>query len=214
MVIDYQVPFYSNTSDNTHCYQAALRMVLKYFFPNEEYSWEQLDKVTEKLENLWTWPMAGWIYLEKKGVEVIVIDPFDYKRFIKEGLGYIKNEYGDEVAKEQDAHASMQQGIFQSKTLLTQTKVDCKIPTGEDIKNFLNAGYLVICNVNAKPLHNEVGYEGHSVVITGVDDKNFILNDPGLPSEERKIVSFEIFEKAWAYPNEKAKNITAFRLKK
>ena len=50
------VPFYTNTSDDTHCYQAGLKMILKYFIPDKDFSWEELDKFTAKVEDLWTWP--------------------------------------------------------------------------------------------------------------------------------------------------------------
>lgn len=73
--------------------------------------------------------------------------------------------------------------------------------------------YLIMVNLNADALDGESGYSGHFVVIKGFNDKGFILNDPGLPGRENHKVSFDSFDKAWAYPNEKAKNIIAFKLK-
>jgi len=49
-----EVPFYPNTEDNTHCLQACLKMVLKYFIQEKEYSYEDLDRVTAKVPGLWT----------------------------------------------------------------------------------------------------------------------------------------------------------------
>jgi len=50
-------------------------------------------------------------------------------------------------------------------------------------------------------------------MMKGFDDNNFIINDPGLSAQENRLIRFELFEKAWAYPNEKAKNIMAFKLR-
>ncbi|MEK7102513.1 MAG: papain-like cysteine protease family protein, partial [Patescibacteria group bacterium] len=55
------------------------------------------------------------------------------------------------------------------------------------------------------------GYTGHFVVITGFGKNHFTLHDPGLPPLRNRKVSLGRFEKAWAYPNKRAKNIMAFR---
>ncbi|MGH7246254.1 MAG: C39 family peptidase, partial [Candidatus Levyibacteriota bacterium] len=212
MTMNYKVRFYSNTPDDTHCWQASLRMVMKYFKPKEEYSWEEMDKITEKIGELWTWPIAGLLYMADKGYLVKVIEAFDYKRFIEEGSKYIYQEFGEEVANAQEKHADIQQGIPLAQKLISKGLWEKRTPVVNDIIAFLEQGYLVICNVNAAELNNKKGYVGHSVVIKGYEDNHFLLNDPGLPPQENRIVDFDIFEKAWAYPDEKAKNINAIKL--
>lgn len=90
--VNYDVPFYSNTEDETHCFQAALRILLGFFFPDEQYDWEKLDDVTAKVKGLWTWPMAGLLWLFEKGIEIIDIEPFDYEKFIAQGQQYLIDE--------------------------------------------------------------------------------------------------------------------------
>jgi len=46
-----KIPFYPNP-DNTHCFQAVIKMILKYYFPKEEYSWKELEKLTGKKEGV------------------------------------------------------------------------------------------------------------------------------------------------------------------
>lgn len=65
MTINLEIPFFSNTPDNTHCYQAAIKMLAKYFWPQENYTWDELDKITVKVKGFWTWPMAGILWLPK-----------------------------------------------------------------------------------------------------------------------------------------------------
>lgn len=214
MAIDYSVPFYSNTPDDTHCFQAALRMVLKYFEPKKEFSWEDLDKYTEKIDDLWTWPNAGLLWIASLGYEVKDIELFDYEKFVHEGVSYIYKEFGEEVGDAQENHADMQQGIILSKKLLEKNLWEKRMPNIEDIKKFLDEEYLVVCNVNAAKLNDKEGYVGHSTVMKGYTDKEFVLHDPGLPPQENRKVKFEDFEAAWAYPNENAKNIMAFKLNK
>jgi uncharacterized protein YvpB len=63
-------------------------------------------------------------------------------------------------------------------------------------------------------LVGKAGYSGHMIVVTGYDDDGIYIHDPGLPPMENKFVRFEEFEKAWAYPDRKARNIMAFKYKK
>jgi len=207
-----KIPFYSNTPDNTHCFQASLKMILKYYWPNEEYGWEELDRITAKKESLWTWPMAGLIWLKEKGLEVIDIEPFDYNKFIELGGQYLIDEYGEEVGNAQIRNSDIGQEIKIAKKFIETIEIKRSIPEQADIKRFLEKDYIVAANVNADAMDEKIGYSGHFVVIFGFDEKNFILHDPGLPATENRKVPFEIFEKAWAYPNEKAKNIMAFKL--
>lgn len=213
MNIDYPVPFFANTSDGTHCSQAALKMILKYFWPDKEFSWEELEKVTAKSEGMWTWPMAGLIWMQANGFEVINIEVFDYSKFIEKGKDYLREEYGEQVASEQDLHSDIEKERKIAEQFIQQVKTIFEIPTQEQIKEFLRDGYLIKCTINSRVINNREGYAGHSVVVKGFDEAGFIIHDPGLPGLENRKVAYDIFEKAWAYPNEKAKNIMAFKLR-
>lgn len=212
MEIYKDIPFYPNTDDNTHCFQAAFKMVLKYFYPKEKYSIEELDKITGKVESLWTWPTAGLIWLQEKGLKVANIDAFDYEEFIKKGGKYLIEEYGEEVGDEQIKNSDIEQEISLAKQFVNLVDTKKEIPEIDDIKNLLKEDNIIIVNLNSRVLDGKGGYCGHSVVIKGLNNKEFIINDPGLPGIENRKVDFNTFKKAWAYPNEKSKNIMAFKL--
>jgi hypothetical protein len=211
-MINYDVPFYSNTSDNTHCYQAALKMVLKYFTPAQEYSWEKLEKITAKVEGLWTWPLATLIWLTDQGFTVKNIEVFDYKKFIEQGDQYLLDEFGREVGQSQINHSDISQEQRLSKDFLKRIATVKEIPTLNDIKMLLEQGFLLICNINSSAINQKEGYSGHAVVVKGFEDGFLFLHDPGLPGLENRKVPFELFERAWAYPNDRAKNIIAIKL--
>ena len=84
MPINCHVPFYSNAPDDTHCFQAAMKMVYEYFKPDEKLSFAEWDKISAKVEGLYTWQMAGLLWMAKD-FYVTDIETFDYKRFIEEG---------------------------------------------------------------------------------------------------------------------------------
>lgn len=208
---DIDIPFYSNTEDNTHCFQAGLRMVMKYFWPEEEYTWDELDRITAKVEGLWTWPTAGILWLLNRGMEVQMIDPADYKAFVQRGGDYLIELYGKEVGEEQIKQSDISQEQKLVEELLRKIKIVKKIPQVEDIKKLLEKDYLVACNVNACTLDGVQGYVGHFVIVKGYQDNNLIMHDPGLPPRPNRVVNFVTFEEAWAYPSDLAKNIIAFK---
>ncbi len=212
IMIRKNVPFYANTADNTHCFQASLKMVMKYFWPNRNYSWKKLDKITAKIPGLWTWPMAGLIWLQKQGIEIAMVEAFDYSRFIKLGGEYLIEEFGKEVGEAQIKHSNIDQEIRFAKEFLERIKIEKRIPKLKDIKRFLKKGYVIICNVNSRKLAKKEGYVGHFIVIFNFNDKYLFLHNPGLPPQKNQRVSFKQFEKAWAYPNERAKGIIALRI--
>jgi uncharacterized protein YvpB len=60
-------------------------------------------------------------------------------------------------------------------------------------------------------LNGKEGYCGHLVIVRGFDETGFFLNDPGLPGIENRHVPFDLFERAWSYPDKNANNLMAFR---
>ncbi|HEX6462680.1 MAG TPA: hypothetical protein VFZ58_05460 [Candidatus Saccharimonadales bacterium] len=111
------IPFYENT-DNTHCYQAVLRMVLKHYWPHKEFSWKALEKITAKVDGLWTWPTAGILWLHDSGFEMRDVGIFDYAKFVTKGSSYLTELFGESVAKEQIDHSDIDQELRYAKQII------------------------------------------------------------------------------------------------
>lgn len=208
-VVKLNVPFYSNTSDNYHCFQASLRMILSYFLPEREYSWDELDRVTQHT-SAYTWPLAGLLYCRSIGLSVKMIDLFDFTRFSNEGYSYLLEFLGREVADTQQKYSDLRQEMSNAREFVSKVNIEMRIPSRKDIHSALAAGNLVMCNVNARVLQQEDGYAGHFVVITGVSNDGPRLHDPGLPPLKDCDCSWNTFERAWMYPNAEAKNVMIF----
>jgi hypothetical protein len=71
-------------------------------------------------------------------------------------------------------------------------------------------GHNVTWNTNG--YNGQQGYIGHFVLLIDADQKHVRLHDPGLPPAANKKVKITDFERAWAYPDSKAKSLTAVRL--
>jgi len=206
-------PFYSNTKDNTHCFQAVIKMIAETYWPDESYSWDELDVLTQKKVGMWTWPMAGYVWLAGKDIRIESMSIFDFQVFHEEGYDYFLKTFGKEVADEQATHADLAQGQVLADQFINHDRISLviKIPSHTDIQQKLEDDYLIVCNVNQKALNNEQGYSGHFVLVYDYDEDGYLLNDPGLPSHKGRHVSFEVFERAWAYPDKNAMNLTAIK---
>ena len=79
-----KVPFYGNTKDNLHCFEACIKMVLKYFEPNKSFSWKELDKLSGKKKGMGSWPTTMLINLYKRGYTIEMWEKWDYLAFVKE----------------------------------------------------------------------------------------------------------------------------------
>ena len=47
-----RMPFYPNTKDNTHCYQAWMRMALKKIMPEKEFTYNRLEAFRQAEEQM------------------------------------------------------------------------------------------------------------------------------------------------------------------
>ncbi|MBI4223397.1 MAG: hypothetical protein HY609_00550 [Deltaproteobacteria bacterium] len=205
------VVFFANLPDGTHCYQAALKMALAYF-EQKERSFADLDRLTDKLKDKWTWPTASLIWLMENGFEIKLVEKFSYRDFAARGKDYLIEKCGREVADAQAFHSD----LFREQALAKQFiekggTVDYRIPGLQDIEQSLKDEYLIICNINANCLYQRSGYSGHFVLPVEIGDQNIVIHDPGLPPAPSLKVPKTIFEKAWGYPAEEDKNLLAIR---
>ncbi len=207
-------PFHSNTPDGTHCFQAALASVFGHIWPERKFSFADLDKISAKVPGKWTWPTAAMIWMIEQGLDMVLIEDFDYEDFASRGDLYLIERLGDEVAKAQIENSVIDQELEFARKFAKIAPLECRLPSFGDINKLLKEGYLVICNINAAALYDRPGYSGHFIVIFDCDKKTLTIHDPGLPPKPSLKVDKKVFEKSWAYPTEREKNLLAVRLKK
>ena len=131
-----EITFYPNHEDNMHCSQAIFRSLFEYFF-DKKLSWEDIDRITKTVPGKGSWTMAAEIELAKRGVEVINIEPFDYERFYKEGITYLKNNFDENTVSyylEQSNLLSVKDDI---PTFLQLVKHETSKATIDDIDRLL-----------------------------------------------------------------------------
>jgi len=206
------IPFYPNTGDGTHCFQAALKMALAFFQPEREYTYEELDAISHKLPGKWTWPTAAMLWLMQNGYELRLVEEFDYDAFAKRGAAYLIDKCGQEVAQAQIENSDIGREQEIAEQFVQYAPLEHRVPELKDVETFMADHWVVICNVNSALLHGQPGYSGHFVVIVDSNDEEVTIHDPGLPPYENFAVTRADFEKAWGYPTISDKNLLAIRI--
>src|SRR5581483_3299184 len=193
------VPFFANTADGTHCVQACFRSMLKYFVPERDFSWTELDKLTHKLPRKGTWWFQMVLQFKKLGLKTKFIEYFDYERYWKEGNDYISGIFSPEVAEYHLHRSNLPDVKHLIPEFLRQTGFKPRPATIEDIDKLLANGWLMAIDINSRTLNNRSGYSGHAVVVYKKEGQNYLIHDPGLPpNPSRKVTRKKLLE-AWQY---------------
>ncbi|HEX8226894.1 MAG TPA: hypothetical protein VF572_03440 [Candidatus Saccharimonadales bacterium] len=209
--MDTDLPFISNTPDDKQCLQASYAMIRQHFDPGLDIAWEDWAEITGYLPGKGTWSMAGLMWFREHGYDVVHLGTFDYGKFAMSGAEYLVEALGEEVASWELQFMDLK--IEQARALRflsTQVWVQ-KIPSIDDIRDYLNEGYLVKCLVNLNALNDKPGYLGHAVVVKGYTENDIIMHDPGLPPSPNRHVPIDTFLRSWTDPETQSEKMDAIR---
>lgn len=209
------IPFYKNLQDDSHCFQACLKMLLKYTFPEERYSYAELDALTLHRSGQWTWNTAGLLFLAKKGFEGVSIENFDYKQFAEFGEEYLRMIWTEDIFETQKQHSDFEQERVLARKFMGQKRIrHMRRPTTfSEIEKYFREGYIVLVTLNPLVFEKLEGYARHIVLLTHIDRDSVTFHDPGLPPHAGRQVSRTLFQKALYSPYKEIASLIAVRYK-
>lgn len=188
--------FYKNLEDDQHCFQAALLMVLSYFFPKRKYSYKEMDHLTGFKKGRNTWDAKGLTWLSEKGFSITRISDFDYQSFADNGADYLKWFWRPEVYDYQKKFSDFTEGQREVKKLVRKAHFIHRRPQLKDLDTCgKDVSCIQLASVNACALDGRRGFTNHTVVIENIG-KTITLSDPGLPPQPHREVSRKAFKKA------------------
>lgn len=170
-----QIPFYSNI-DNNHCVTAVFKSLFEYYC-DEKYSWEQLDKLGRAVENKGTWTAPYHLQLAKNGVNVKIIEPFDYQALVKDGLEYLKTlgKAGEYYINRSNWH----EVLPLIDEFLEKVEHEKRKAHIEEIDQYLRTKHLVAIELNSRAINNIEGFVLHYVLVKSKENDDYVINDPG-----------------------------------
>lgn len=210
-----QIPFYPNTKDDTHCVQAVLKSILKFYFPKKNYSFAYLDQVTAHKRGMWTWNSALLVFLEKLGFQVINIENFNYKKFAQAGKKHLQRIWSKEIFETQEKFSDFPNEQRLAGKLVSNRNIllKQKPATLHDFLKLFKEEYIILCGINPYVLDRQKGYAGHIVIITDIDKYSVTFHDPGLPPQKNRKASLRLFFRAMGYPTKSFVALIAVKLR-
>jgi hypothetical protein len=173
---------------------AVYRSVLDYFY-SEKLDWQELEKLTGFESGKAAWSVKILTYLARKGMDIKMIEPFDYKRYAEIGEPYL-----DELLSKEEKDWNLKHSnLLEIRPLIPQflksVKYNCRTATMQDIDDMLNEDRLVFVQLNSRVLNDKAGYFAHAVLIIDKEGDDYIFHDPGLPPKKyRRVKSQKLFD--------------------
>src|SRR5437868_15502466 len=90
-----RVPFYPNHKDNLHCEMAVYASVIDYFL-HKKMSWTELESLVGFKPGKAAWTVEALPKMSRMGLDIRMIEPFDYGRYQNEGEAYLSSLYSQD----------------------------------------------------------------------------------------------------------------------
>ncbi|MFB6246638.1 MAG: hypothetical protein ABEI74_03545 [Candidatus Pacearchaeota archaeon] len=194
--MNLSVPFYENRGDGSQCMQVAMKSVLKHFL-DRDFSLEELDKLTGRKSELWTWIFQVVTALYDLGLKVKYYAKSDLEPFL-EGEPFIRRNFGkdsEKIIKFGDIPAL----IESVKKLLNYDIFEKRKLSFDEIEYHIEQGHVPLLLIDHnKIVGKESQYQGHLVVVTGFDNQNVFYHESGPKNPKaNKKVPKSTFIDAW-----------------
>lgn len=203
-MISLAIPFVQNRPSKwadsdpkgNHCQEASLQSILSYFKPDSSYGFEQMCEITGRNSDKAVWAFGYSLWLTDNGFEVQRITTVDYKAFARQGIDYIRDTYGDEIADWQEQNTNFEKALQLADQYIDKVDIVTKSPQISDIESAMVDGWLAKVMIDSGVVEETGQYLGHSVVVTGVESDSVIYHENGMPPIPDRKVTQELFQVA------------------
>jgi len=195
VVVDMDIPFYRQ-SDSGNCMQTQIKMALKYYFPEKDFSFEELDRLTGRTPGKWTWTSQLLPVLLDNGLDAYYYSSSSYDGIKEGGKEYILEYYGKEDGQIMIDHTNFD-SLYASIEKLEENEkfVNEKLDFSYIEKEF-KKGHVIILVIDKNVLlGNNRPYSGHGITLTKINETHVSLHDsagtPNLTVKKEQLI------KAW-----------------
>lgn len=195
----HDIPFFRQT-DSGNCLQANLKIALKYYYPEKEYSFEELDLATGRTEGKWTWISQGLQFLVDQGLDAHYYSTTPYFDILEKGEDFIIEYYGERDGKVMIEHTDFDSLYNSIETLRDSDRFKDEKLDFNSLEDEFNNGNIVMALIDRSELSSSnSAYTGHFVTITYISETHVKFHDTaGTPN---RITDKETFIRAWNAPS-------------
>lgn len=166
-----EVPYIRQLGDS-NCYQACLLMMLRKHFPSEQLTLRQMDRLTGRKPNHWTFEAQLVPPLLERGLEVRLFATTEYDKISPD---YVEKKYGRHVAPLIDYGSVRRAAGHLKPEIFSQTALEWK-----EVERYFREGWLTMLCVDENALKTgKAGlFSGHAVMLVGISGDRAFIHDP------------------------------------
>lgn len=195
MVKRLEIPFIK--SRGFECGQACASMIVKYYFPDFEPDFDEINKIIHHKKDTYTFPPQLSILLDHFGIKSKVFSSDDIKRS-DEDHDQFKRWYGKDFEHE-TKNIDLNNFDWMVDEMRRKNLFTLKTIKFEELLELFHQGSLVGIPIDWNTLVNKNGpYEGHFILISGVENGDILIHDPDIGPHQK--YSKEQLKKAWQHP--------------
>jgi hypothetical protein len=159
-----------------------------------------------------TWQFQMLLALGSMGIAVVDHELFDPDKFLLDPEKAIRDQVADPIVAEKTLRdTDIPKEVASLAACLDSGNVEFinSIPSLNDLELRVNAGELLLISLNRNVLDGVPGHTGHMVVVNGIAKEGVRMHDPGPPANPNRIVSQDLFNRAWKSPSGSMANYIA-----
>lgn len=174
------VPLIRQEKNSSDCGIVCIAMILKYY--GIKKSIEEIKKDVDVFKGVGTYmPQLGSYFLSHNfDIEIVTMNPHLFNSSFKNASQKKIRTHLETLLNETTKTERKTSLKFFIDYMKSGGKITVKIPTIEDMKNELKHKQPLISLLTTQVLYKKkIGFNFHYQVITGVDKKSVLVNDPG-----------------------------------
>lgn len=203
-----------NSEYAEHCVHACFQMIFRTRNGGAVPSFGELDRLMNKRPGKYTYEFALLADMPEKGFETRIIWGLDLNQIISDPKSFFLHHYGREVGTETIINTDLDQLREDAKRLsdnIDKVIIKQRPATKNDLIEHISEGFYIMCTINQRVLQADPGYVAHSIIVFGCSHRGVTIHNPGPPSVKGSEITWDLFDRAWAFPTAAARNILAFR---
>lgn len=202
-----------NSERAEHCVHACFQMVFRTLRGGSVPSFIELDQLMNKRPGKYTYEFALLAEMPSRGFETHIIWALDLSELNADPAAFLFRHYGPEVGKVTTANTDLNQLSVDAKLLAASKSVSIlqRPASRADVVNLITEGFYLICTVNQRVLQADPGDVAHNILVFGFSSRGVRIHNPGPPSVSAAEIAWDLFDRAWAFPSDRARNLLAFR---